>query len=494
MNRVPITALVSFAALTGLAACTPPPPSAEPAAAAGQPSEAVSPSRQELREETPAGPARPSTADSRVSAAAAPASPAAPARVAQAPAPAPRAAARARPAGGDWLQFRGPHGLGVSADPGVPTAWSATEGIVWKTPLPGPGTATPIISRDRIFVTAYTGGPAEGGSADDVKRHLICLDRASGKQLWMSTIPGRPGEQARIREDHGYASNTPVADGERVYAFFGRAGVYAYDYSGKQLWKADVGDRAHEWGSGTSPVLYQDLLIINASVESESLVALDRRTGREVWRAPGIKESWNTPILVTLPGGKQELAVAIFRSVLGFDPQTGEKLWNCDTGINWYMVPSLVAQGDTLYCIGGRGGGGSLAIRAGGRGDVTATHRLWSNQKGSNVPSPILHEGRLYFVRDSPAVAFCLDAKTGNPLYEERLPGADQVYASPVLAGGNLYYLARNGRTFLVPAKPAFQVAATNDLGERGVYDSSPAVAGGRLYIRSKSALYCIGK
>ncbi|MFN3650560.1 MAG: PQQ-binding-like beta-propeller repeat protein [Armatimonadota bacterium] len=403
--------------------------------------------------------------------------------------PAPRAAS-------EWAQFRGPGGAGISPE-AVPTSWSASEGIVWKTELPGAGTSSPILLGSRVFLTCYSGysGPGQPGSSpDQLRRHVVCLDRATGKLLWNSEVPGKTGEEASIREDHGYASSTPAADAERVYAFFGRSGVFAIDHQGKQLWRADVGDRTHNWGSAASPVLHGNLVIINASVESESLVGLDRRTGKEVWRTGGIKESWNTPILVRNPAGKTELVVAIFRAVQGFDPETGERLWSCDTGINWYMVPSLVSRDGVVYCIGGRGGGGSLAIRTGGRGDVTGSHRLWKGDVGSNVPSPILHGDHLYWMRDSPAVAFCADAKTGRILYEERVPGADQVYASPVLAGGNLYYLSRGGRMFIVPAKPTFEVLATNELGERATYNSTPAAAGGRLYLRSDRHLYCIGR
>jgi outer membrane protein assembly factor BamB len=378
--------------------------------------------------------------------------------------------------------------MGVSTERGVPGTWSPSSGILWKTPLPGRGTSSPIILGQRIFV------PCWSGSADQPRRQMVCLDRATGKILWNTDVPAKGAEEARIREDHGHASSTPAADGERIYAFFGKAGVFAFDHNGKQLWRADVGDRTHGWGTATSPVLFQNLVFINASVESESLVALDKRTGKEVWRAPGIKESWNTPVLVSLPGGKTELVLAIMGKVLGFDPMTGQSLWSAATDIGWYMVPSLVAGDGIVYCIGGRGGGGSLAVRAGGRGDVTATHRLWTSPKGSNVPSPILYNGHLYWVRDSPAVAFCAVAKTGQVVYEERLDDGGQVYASPVLADGRLYYVARNGRTYVLPAAPKFEVLAANELGERGMFNASPAVAGGRLFLRSDQFLYCIGK
>jgi outer membrane protein assembly factor BamB len=236
-----------------------------------------------------------------------------------------------------------------------------------------------------------------------------------------------------------------------------------------------------------------DLVIINASVESESLVALDRTSGDEVWRAPGIRESWNTPILVEDGTGETELVVAIMQKILGFDPATGQQLWSCDTNINWYMAPSMVAHRGTVYSVGGRTGG-SLAVRVGGRGDVTAESRVWTGRKGSNVTSPIYHDGHLYWMHENLGIAYCAKAATGEIVYEVRVPNCTQVYASPVLADGKLYYLARDGKTFVLPAEPRFKVLAVNSLGERGTFNASPAVADGRIYLRSNRYLYSLAK
>jgi outer membrane protein assembly factor BamB len=403
------------------------------------------------------------------------------------------AAAQSPAKASDWSQFRGPGGLAVS-DETLPTTWSGEQNILWKTELPGAGASSPIILGDRIYLTCYSGYNIPGGgsgSQDKLRLHLVALTRDGKIRGTKDIVPKLP-EQERIREEHGYATNTPVADAERVIAFFGKTGVIAFDHRGVELWRTSVGENLSGWGSAASPVLYNGLVIINASVESESLVALDVKTGREVWRARGIKESWNTPILVTTPDGKSELVVAMFQKVLGFDPATGDQLWSCDTDIPWYMAPSLVADRGVVYSVGGRPGGG-LAVRTGGRGDVTDTHRLWTIGKGSNVTSPIIHNGHLYWMHDNMAIAFCADASTGEILYEERIPRGNQVYASPVLASGKIYYLARDGKTYVVPAKPEFEVLATNDLGERGAFNASPAVADGRIYIRSNRYLYCIG-
>jgi outer membrane protein assembly factor BamB len=258
-------------------------------------------------------------------------------------------------------------------------------------------------------------------------------------------------EQETIREGHGYASSTPVADAERVYCFFGKSGVFAFDHAGKQLWQTNVGDGLGGWGSATSPILHENLVIVNACVESEALVALDRKTGKEVWRTKGINESWNTPLVVDVKGGKAELVVAVFGKVLGIDPATGEKLWNCDTDIGWYMVPSMVAHDGVVYCIGGRNGGGALAVRPGGKGDVTATHQLWTLKKGSNVSSPVYHEGHLYWMNDVNGLAYCAEAATGKLVYEERGTGRTGLCVRSA-GRGRVYYVTRDGRTFVVSA------------------------------------------
>jgi outer membrane protein assembly factor BamB len=400
-----------------------------------------------------------------------------------------------QPAAGPWAQFRGPNGSGTSAEKGLPVNWGPQEGIAWKAELPGAGASTPIILGDRIFLTCYSGYGVPGrpeGEIGQLKRHVVCLSRNDGKVLWNKPVAAKMPEEPAIREGHGYATNSAVTDGERLYIFLGKSGVVAFDLEGKQLWQADVGAKTSGWGTGASPVLYGDLVIINASVESESLVALDKQTGKEKWRAGSIKQSWNTPILVAA-AGKAELVVAIFGKVLGFDPATGEALWSCATDIGWYMVPSLVAGDGIVYCIGGRGTGGALAVRCGGRGDVTASHRLWTLKKGSNVSSPILHEGHLYSAHENDGVAYCVEAKTGRVVYAERLQGAGQIYASPVLADGKLYYTSRGGRTFVVAAKPKFELIATNELGRVGTFNASPAVAGGCLFLRADQWLFCIG-
>ncbi len=394
----------------------------------------------------------------------------------------------------DWLGFRGSSGLGTS-EATLPLEWSSTSNMAWKTPMPGPGASSPVVFGDHIYITAYSGffvPDQPGGSQKDLKRHLLCLDRTTGTEIWQNVIPAKLPEEDSIR-DHGFAANTPAVDGDRIYCFFGKTGVNAFDHDGKELWTADVGSKTHGWGTASSPVLYEDLVIINASVESESLVALKRRTGKEVWRAGNIKEAWNTPLVVTNVDGKPELIVATQGSIQSFEPETGKQLWTCATDITWYMVPSVVANDGIVYCLGGRSGVAALAVKTGGSGDVTKSHRLWTSFKGSNVTSPIFHDGHLYFMNDNRETAYCLKADTGAIVYEERLNRAGQVYASALLADGRIYYLTRDGKTFIVAAKPEFEQLAVNDLSDRSLFNGSPSVDGSRLLIRSDKFLYAVG-
>lgn len=424
-----------------------------------------------------------------------------PAAVSKKPSP-PRsalAAARPAPSGGDWPQFRGPQGLGLGQTTGLPTTWSDEENLVWKTELPGAGTSSPVIYGDRIYLTAYTGygvSPDDPGDMDDLRRMLLCINRKDGQVLWQkevqSTLP--EGEYGRRMHLHGYASSTPAVDEEGVYCFFGKSGLVAFDHDGNQRWQTRVGDNTHEWGSAASPVLYKDLVIVNAFVECGSLVAVNKNTGQEAWRTGGLKESWNTPLLVQLPGGKHELAVANMGRIMGVDPATGEELWTCKS-MDWYIVGSMVAHEGTIYCLAGKGVEATLAVRAGGRGDVTETHVVWRAKKGSNVSSPVYFDGHLYFAHESQGIAYCLDAATGDVEYEQRLNRIGEIYASPLVADGKLYYVSRHQGAVVLAAQPEFEQLAHNRLeSDRSVFNASPAASRGQLFLRSDRYLYCIGK
>lgn len=396
----------------------------------------------------------------------------------------------------NWTQFRGPTGLGISETENLPVEWGKNENLKWKTSLPGAGASTPVVWNDHIYLTSYSGYLVPGepqGSLDDLQRHLICLRADDGTTIWQRSVKAKLPEEEQIR-DHGYAANSPAVDAEHVYAFLGKSGVFAFTHDGELAWQVDVGSNTNGWGTAASPTLYKDYVLINASVESESLIALDRKTGSELWRAGGIKQAWNSPVIVTTQAGEDELVIAIQGKVLGFEPETGKMLWTCDSDIRWYMVPSVVAENGTVYVLGGRSGTASLAVRAGGRGDVTQSHRLWTSIKGSNVTSPVFHDGHLYWIHEKIGIAYCALAETGELTYQERMNQAGQVYASSLLADGKIYYVNRSGRTFVVAAKPSFELLATNDLADGSRFDASPAVLGSHILLRSEKFLYCIGQ
>jgi outer membrane protein assembly factor BamB len=398
----------------------------------------------------------------------------------------------------DWPQFRGPGGRGQSDQTGLPTQWDAESNIVWKSDLPGPGASSPVTFGGKIFLTCYTGyGVEEGnpGDARQLKRHLLCLDPRDGKLLWnvVQASAQEEGAYEGFTALHGYASSTPAVDADAVYVFYGATGAAAYSHDGRQLWLTSCGTKTHEWGSANSPVLYENLVIINASIESGALIALDKKTGQEVWRQKGMVESWSTPALVKTGAG-WELVVQVKGKILGFDPASGEPLWSCQ-GIDDYVCPSVIAEGDVAFLIGGRRAT-AIAVRAGGRGDVTETHKLWEVKKGSNVSSPVVHDGYLYWAHDSRGTVYCVDVKNGKEAYEERLdPRPGRIYASPLAADGKLYYVSRDAGVFVVAAEPQFELLAHNKIAsDTSVFNGSPAVADGRLLLRSDKALYCIGK
>jgi len=397
----------------------------------------------------------------------------------------------------DWPQFRGPGGRGVSAAARLPATWSADENIIWKTRLPGPGASSPVVVEKRIFLACYSGYGLHAkapGDMRDLRQHVVCVHLDNGKILWTGEVETKLQERPyeSVLALHGYASSTPAADSQRVYASFGKSGVFAFDHDGRRLWHADVGSQMSGWGSAASIVLYENLVIVNASIEARALVTVNMTNGNEVWRSERIRNTWNTPVLVDLPGGKTELVVAVDGQLLGFDPATGEALWTC-AGIEGYVAPSAVAHDGIVYAIGRERV--AVAVRAGGRGDVTATHRLWIANKGSNTPSPVYHDGYLYFAKRLGGILCCLDATSGAVVYERRLsPPSGDIYASPLLADGRIYYVSRRNGAYVLAAKPEFELLAHNKIStDDSVFNASPAALDGRLLLRSDRYLYCVG-
>jgi len=396
----------------------------------------------------------------------------------------------------DWTGFRGPGGMGVSAARDVPVSWSSSENIVWRTPLPGPGSSTPISLGNRVYITSYSGYGLEAGQGqqDALKRHLLCVNRKSGDIIWHKQFDPKLPEHNYQGEGsyHGYAASTPLTDGKNLYVFFGKSGVFCFDLDGNQLWQASVGEGTSGWGSGCSPLLHGNMLIVNASVESGSLVALDKASGKELWRCGGIGSSWNTPLVVKT-GTSLELVVSVQNNLLGISPDDGKELWRAD-GVHRYVCPSVVAHDGIVYAIGG--GHTSLAVRAGGRGDVTGSHTVWRQTRGSNVSSPIYHQGHLYWFSDGGGFLCCQKAETGETVFQERLePRPGRIWSSPVLADGKLYVVSQHNGTYVVAASPEFKFLAHNVFeDDNSRTNASPAVDDGQLLMRTDRFLYRIGK
>ena len=398
----------------------------------------------------------------------------------------------------DWPCFRGPKSSGESDDAAGPTRWTATDVVLWKTALPGFGASSPITWDGKIFVTSYNGyGLDEDnpGRREDLRVHLTSLNLSDGSVAWAREIqPAIPEQDYRgFLAIHGYASGTPATDGERVYVAAGRSGVLAFTMAGRPVWRTSIGSGRHEWGSATSVVLHGDLVIVNASVESGAIIALNKADGKEAWRREAIRQSWSTPLVAAAVGGREELVVSTQGKALGIDPNTGAQLWECES-VDDFVCPSVIAHGGVAYITGGSKPF-CMAVRLGGRGDVTESHRLWKIEKTPKVATPLYQAGRLHWI-DHRGNAVCIDAANGALVYEQNLHvdgRGDKVYASLVRAGDKLYGVTRQGETIVLAPGPKLLELARNSLDDPSAFHATPAVCNGRLLIRSDRFLYCIG-
>jgi outer membrane protein assembly factor BamB len=382
----------------------------------------------------------------------------------------------------NWPRFRGPSGQGETVGAAPPIEWNnAGKNILWRTKVPGRGNSSPVVWGDRVFLTSSD----EKGK----ERFVHCFDRGDGRLVWSKRVPAKPPEPF-VRDKNGYASSTPVTDGERVIACFGSCGLVCYDFAGNLQWQyADYKVRTTH-GTGASPVLYQDLVIlIQDQNQADSLFfALDKRTGKVLWQSERDRAmTWSTPIVVRV-NQRDELVMAGNRTVKGYDPRTGKELWSLD-GPTEEVIPNIVVGPNLLYSASGRNGP-TLALRPGGNGDVTETHLAWrAVRNGPHVPSPALVNGRLYTANDT-GVLSCLDAATGKLIYTERID--DRFSASPVTAGDLLWFAAVSGLTYVVRASDRFEPVAKNDLGSPIL--ASPAAIDGTLIIRTQDELVCVGR
>jgi outer membrane protein assembly factor BamB len=382
-----------------------------------------------------------------------------------------------------WARWRGPSGQGLVSGKGYPDTWSATENVLWKVPLRGSGNSSPIVWRDRIFLTAT--------SDDGSRASIVAYRRTDGSQLWEALVP--PGQSGRTHDKNGYASATVATDGRRVYASFGGRGLLAVDLDGRQIWHTEIGRVDNYHGPAGSPLLYKDRVILYQDQRSGSFVAaFDTATGKQVWRTSREAQvGWGTPIAIRV-GDHDELIVHGQNRVVAYNPDTGAELWRCG-GSTFEVIPTPVVGYGLLFCASGRAGP-TLAIRPGGKGDVTGTHVAWTSPRGSPfVPSPILYGEHLYTINDMASIVTAFEASTGKALWQGRLGVATRegFSASPVAVDGKVFFTNDEGDTFVLRAGSTFDLMHVNKIGETTL--ASPALVDGRWYIRTAGNLYAIG-
>jgi outer membrane protein assembly factor BamB len=421
----------------------------------------------------------------------------------------PTVAAETRSGPGWWPQWRGPSGQGVSDDTRVPLSWSESENLLWKTPLPGVGNSTPVVWGDRLFLTS--------ASSDGDERHVLCIQTDDGRLLWQRTASkGVP--PGATHAWNGYASASCITDGQRVYAFFGTAGLFCYDIDGRLLWQHSFGlfADAAGWGNAASPFLFGDLVIQNcdndgpkarpAATRAEdvapmALVALDKNTGAVRWTTPRDQgRGFSTPRLMTVEGGRVDLLLNGPLGLWAYDPINGQERWHCPRsdadGQGQFGEPMPVSEGDMLFVYSGRPGP-CQGLRLPGSGDVSKSHIVWEGKRKGHrdVSSPVVVDGRLY-VADNKGVLSCLDLHTGKELYNQRIGnGKNKSIGSPVVARGKMLFPLDDGVTVVLEPGPVCRIIGRNRLGNGDQLDfgASPAIADGKLFLRSQSYLYCIG-
>lgn len=422
-------------------------------------------------------------------------------------------------AAADWPSWRGPAGTGTTTETKLPETWSATENVAWKAQLAGMGVSSPIVSGNRVIVTSQLGSGVrspgnhprlvQGGSAAAAgERALAAKDgadsrtfflveafnRADGKRLWeyrleaLGTLPG-------VHDKHNLASPSPITDGQMVYAWFGTGQVVALDMNGRLVWQRHLGQEISPfdviWGHSSSPALFEDSLILLCDHAPVSyLLAVDKRTGKEKWRADRGKGklSYSTPVVVTTASGP-ELIVNSSERVDAYDPRTGAALWHLG-GTNRFPIPVPVHHDGTIFLSRGYRSGPYMAVKPGGRGDVSKTHVTWESQTGAPYISSLVHDNGLIFMATDVGGVTVVDAKTGERVWQQRIDGI--FTASPVAGDGKIYFVSETGETIVVRSARTPEVIARNDIGQRLM--ASPAISNGQIFLRADDQLFAIGK
>ena len=428
-----------------------------------------------------------------------------------------------------WPQWRGPLATGSSPTANPPTVWSESKNVRWKVPVPGEGSSTPIVWADRVFIQAAINNgkksaaqisPAPvsqalaaplpqqrrggrggfGGGAKPTEAYqfvLCCLDRKTGKTLWQKIAREVVPHEAHHPTEGFFACQSPITDGQHVYAYFGSEGLYCYDFEGNQIWSKDLGKMRIllGFGEGSSATLHKDRVIVNWDNEDDSFItALDKSTGKTLWKTPrDEKTTWATPLVVEF-NGKAQVITAGTKKIRAYDVETGQLIWE-SKGLTRNVIPSPVYGDGVVYLTSGYQGNSLQAIRLGATGDLSNSDSiLWTvNKKTPYVPSPLLYQGRIYLFSSNSEILSSFDAKTGKPLVDgQRVDGLVGVFASPVAAADRVYLTGRNGAIVVIKASDKFEPVATNVLDDK--FDASPAIAGNELFLRGRQSLYCIAE
>jgi outer membrane protein assembly factor BamB len=423
----------------------------------------------------------------------------------------------------DWPWWRGPLGTGVSPESGLPSSWTPQDGIAWSVPLAGAGVSSPVVMGDRVYVTSQVGrgqlkpgqhpllartdpevakaeralsagSGAAAPAGDQVVFVVEAFDRSSGRRLWEHRVPAK-GPLPLVHEKHNLATPSPVTDGDRVYAWFGTGQVVALTVSGAPIWSRHLGEEygafTLDWGHGSSPALHGDLLYLLCYHEPQSyLLAVDKKTGATRWKVdrPANTKSYTTPVVIAGPSG-EELLVNSTEGMHAYDPATGDLLWTAG-GPHSFGIGAPSFQNGLIYGNRGYRSGPYFALRPGGRGgaDVSATHVAWRSDTGAPyVSSVLVYDGLLYFGSDT-GVITCVDAATGEKLWQERTGGIFS--SSPVAGDGKIYFSSETGETFVYASGRQPKLLTENSIDGRIV--ASPAIAGGRIYLRSDDRLIAI--
>jgi outer membrane protein assembly factor BamB len=406
-----------------------------------------------------------------------------------------------------WPQWRGPHATGASAVANPPVEWSESRNIRWKIEVPGRGSATPVIWGDRLYVlTAVPAGvPAteghepRGGIEPRIAHQysVLAIDRRTGKTVWQRVAREEAPHEASHQDNGTWASSSAITDGEHVIASFESRGLYAYDMAGTPVWQKDLGDKRmrNEFGEGSTPALHGRHLVVVWDHQGQSfIVALDKRTGNELWRVEREEiDSWATPLIVEHEGRAQVVTSGMNR-LRSYDLETGKLVWHT-AGVTMNPIPSPVSGDGMVFVTSGFRGNNLKAIRlAGAKGDISTTGAIaWTLDRDTPyVPSPLLYGGILYLLKTNSGILSAFDAKSGKPHYQaQRLDGLNEVFSSPVGAAGRVYITDRTGTTLVLKNSPAFEVIGKNTLDD-GI-DASPAIVGDTIYIRGYKSLYAIG-